>query len=144
YYPQDIETAARGVCPDFGDQPGTAFAVPDAAGARLVIVQEVPRGYKAGSDTEVFARVRQAVAEGFDLEVSALVLVRPASIPRASSGKIRRQACQELYQNNGLAVVEELAAASAPAPAPDVTTPEVGTVRRWLVERLARQLHLPP
>ena len=38
--------------------------------------------------------VRRAVAEQHELHIAAVVLVKPGSIPKTSSGKIQRHACK--------------------------------------------------
>src|SRR5207244_3233273 len=76
YYPHDLEAAVADACPELAGQVGAAFTVEGEAGPRLVVVHEVPREYKPGRADELFARIREAVAELFELEVHRLVLVK--------------------------------------------------------------------
>jgi len=101
-YPTDIEltvershTAVRaGGC--------AAFAVEEGGQERLVIAAEVARHCADEELREVESAVRHEVAEAHDLRVHALLLLRRASIPRTSSGKIRRYACREAYLSGTL------------------------------------------
>jgi hypothetical protein len=53
----------------------------------------------------VIGNIRQAVAERHDVQVSAVLLLRAGSIPKTSSGKIRRHACRIGFLNQALDVV---------------------------------------
>ena len=64
---------------------------------QLVIVQEVTRQHRQPDVNEVASAIRQAVAEKHDLQVFAIVLVKPMSIPKTSSGKIQRRACKNAF-----------------------------------------------
>jgi len=102
HYPQDIEytvaTSHEAVRPD----SGAAFSVDVDGEERLVIVQEVERRFRKGNLEGVAEAIRQAVARHHELQVHAVVLIKPASIPKTSSGKIQRRTCQERYLHGGL------------------------------------------
>ena len=51
--------------------------------------------------------IRQAVAEVHELQVYAVVLIEPRTIPKTSSGKIQRRACQKAFREGHLEVVKE-------------------------------------
>jgi acyl transferase domain-containing protein/acyl-CoA synthetase (AMP-forming)/AMP-acid ligase II/SAM-dependent methyltransferase/acyl carrier protein len=147
YYPQDIEATVTAACPELHGQSSAAFAVPAEAVPQLVVVHEVPRGYQPGAGQTLFDRAQQAIAELFELRLHALVLVKTASLPKSSSGKIRRGECSRLFQAGELETIEHLqvtAAVETPAPvgtaAPAITT---AAVRQWLTRRLAQQLQVP-
>ena len=57
----------------------------------------------------VCAAIRQAVARDHEVEPHAVVLIRPASLPRTSSGKIERTRARTLFLSEGLAEVGPLA-----------------------------------
>src|SRR5262249_41815760 len=108
FYPQDIEEAVGNSSPLLGSGRGAAFSLGEGHRPRLVLVHEVVRGYKKGESAEIFARARQGVAEQFELELHTLVLVRPASIPRSSSGKIQRRETCRRFEAGSLEVVEAI------------------------------------
>ncbi|HEX4959260.1 MAG TPA: amino acid adenylation domain-containing protein [Thermoanaerobaculia bacterium] len=111
HYPQDLELTAERSHADLSAGGGAAFSV-DAIGAgeeRLVIVLEVVRhavaGLDAGTAEEIAAAVRLAVAGEHEVSVAEVVLIRPETLPRTSSGKVRRRACRHLYLEGGLRVL---------------------------------------
>lgn len=108
YYPQDIELTIEESHPALKPCSNAAFSI-DAKGAeRLVIVQEVERSYLRKLDiNEIVGKLREAVATEHGLQVYATVLVKPGSIPKTSSGKIKRHTCRTKFLNGSLNVVED-------------------------------------
>ncbi len=97
-YPQDIEVTVEGRHRALLPGCGAAFAIEAEGSERLVVVHEVARGSLSDCDVEeVFQAVRRAVAEEHDLDVYAVALLKPASIPKTSSGKIQRALCRSKY-----------------------------------------------
>ena len=83
-----------------------AFSLEQDDGEALVVVQEVEAAYVRDLDADaVIGTIRQAVAEEHDVAAAAVVLIRPGSIPKTSSGKIRRRATSEAYLAGTLPVV---------------------------------------
>jgi acyl-CoA synthetase (AMP-forming)/AMP-acid ligase II len=106
YYPQDIERTAEESHPALRPGNGAAFLVEADGSDHLVVVQEVHRSWLRRLDVgEVAGNIRGAVAEEHGLQVSGLVLVMPGSVPRTSSGKIRRRACRAALIDGHLAEV---------------------------------------
>ncbi len=109
HYPQDLELTAERSHPALRTGGGAAFAVDAAGEERLVIVHEVERQARAGMEDgkaeEIAAAVRRAVAEEHEVSVAEVVLIGPETLPRTSSGKVRRRACRELYLEGGLRVL---------------------------------------
>jgi acyl-CoA synthetase (AMP-forming)/AMP-acid ligase II/acyl carrier protein len=115
-YPQDVEAA---VASAGGIEPNgcAAFADPGPNGGEGIgIVAEAGRGLVRLARTAlaevaaVAARVRAAVAEEFEVVPHRVVLVRPGSFPRTSSGKVQRRACRDAMRANTLDVVYDSAA----------------------------------
>ena len=96
-YPQELEQIAGEV---EGVRRGcvAAFGVSGRrlAGERLVLVAETRR-----SEPEEREKLAAAIREGMDAQLGIpldeVVLVPPQSVPKTSSGKIRRDACRRLY-----------------------------------------------
>jgi len=112
HYPQDLELTAERGHADLRAGGGAAFAVETDGGAgeeRLVIVHEVDRhaiaSIEGGKTEEIAAAVRQAIAGEHEVSVAEVVLIRPETLPRTSSGKVRRRACRDLYVQGGLRIV---------------------------------------
>ncbi|MGD7278903.1 fatty acyl-AMP ligase, partial [Ralstonia pseudosolanacearum] len=96
HYPNDIEATSGRAHAAAIPESGAAFSIQaeDEAGERLVIVQEVRK--QAGIDPrDIATAVRAAVAEGHALGVHAVVLIRKGTLPRTTSGKVRRAAVRE-------------------------------------------------
>ena len=106
HYPQDIEQTVEKSHPALRANSGAAFAVEIDGIEQLVIAQEVERSFIRKLDVdEVVAAIRKAVSEEHELLVSGVVLLKTASIPKTSSGKIQRHACKQGYLENTLNVV---------------------------------------
>ncbi|SES04611.1 Acyl-CoA synthetase (AMP-forming)/AMP-acid ligase II [Streptomyces sp. yr375] len=123
HYPQDLELSAEMAHPAL--RPGCTAAFPvetgehGADGEQPVIVAEVAvETPEAAADSAeaadehggIVGRVRAAVADAHGLSVRDVVLVRPGTIPKTSSGKIQRRATREAYLGGTLAVLDEPAA----------------------------------
>ncbi|MFD2171166.1 amino acid adenylation domain-containing protein [Tumebacillus lipolyticus] len=105
HYPQDIEFTVGECHPAVAAGVGAAVAVDIDGEERLVIVQEIERAHRKSNLVEVSEAIRQAVAKHHELQVHAVVLIKPASIPKTSSGKIQRHLCKERYLHGGLDVL---------------------------------------
>jgi 8-amino-7-oxononanoate synthase len=104
YYPQDIERTIDQAHKNVQQGAGAAFAVGDTGAERLVVVQEVER-YRDLDFAGIIAAIRKRIAADLELSVSAVVLLKTGSIPKTSSGKIQRHACQAGYLAGTLAAV---------------------------------------
>jgi acyl-CoA synthetase (AMP-forming)/AMP-acid ligase II len=108
HYPQDIELTVENSHPSLRLGCGAAFAIDFKGSERLVIVHEVERSYlRKFNVQEVVDSIRQAVVSQHGLQVFATSLIKPGSIPKTSSGKIRRQACRTAFLAGSLDVVED-------------------------------------
>jgi acyl carrier protein len=150
HYPHDIEQTAERSHPALRPAGGAAFAVEADIGERLVFVSEVERSGRTVPAEEVAAAVSLAVAEQHDVPVDAVLLLRPGSIPKTSSGKIQRHTCKACYLAGTLDVVgawerpaaEVTNVPDARHPTPDAPCPAADDIQAWLVERLARKLRV--
>ena len=106
YYPQDIELTAQQAHSALKVDAGATFSVEIDRQERLIIVQEVDRTHlrKLNID-EVKQGVKSAISQEYGLQLHELVLIKPTSIPKTSSGKIKRHLCKTKYLQNTLQVV---------------------------------------
>ena len=105
-YPQDIELTVEQCHPALRPNCGAAFGVDAMGEERLVVVQEVNRSAIRALDTEeVVSAIRNTIREQNGLEVHAVLLLRTASLPKTSSGKVQRHACKNGYLDRSLKVV---------------------------------------
>lgn len=108
HYPQDIELTVERSHPALRPGCGAAFSVDFKGSERLVIVQEIERSYLRKLDAqEVVKSIRQAVAAQHGLDIFGAVLVKTGSIPKTSSGKIRRHACRAEFLTGSLDVIQD-------------------------------------
>lgn len=121
YYPQDIELTVEKSHTALTPNSGVAFAVDVNGEERLVVVQEVERTHRRQINVdEVVGAIRQAVSEEHELQVYAVVMLSPGSIPKTSSGKIQRHACKAGFLNGSL---QEIARWSVTTPMQIFSTP---------------------
>jgi acyl-CoA synthetase (AMP-forming)/AMP-acid ligase II len=92
-YPQDIEMSAERSHPALRHGCGAAFSVPVNGEEQLVVVQELEFRQRPNL-AEVSKAIRRAVAEEHGIQLHDVVLLKPGSIPKTSSGKIQRHACK--------------------------------------------------
>jgi acyl-CoA synthetase (AMP-forming)/AMP-acid ligase II len=104
YAPQDIENTALNAHPALRPDAGIAFAISDADRERLVVVCELQREWLRRSDAwpEVQTAVRRTVSEQHGVNVDEVVFIKPGSLPRTSSGKVRRAHTCASYASNAL------------------------------------------
>lgn len=103
HYPQDIEASVRESCDALKTCRGAAFSY-DADGVeKIVVAHEVDRHLMRQLSGETIAKnVRQALAENHQLAIDTLVLIKPASLLRTTSGKIKRVAMRQAFLDNEL------------------------------------------
>lgn len=116
HYPQDIERSVEEASGLIRAGSVAAFAVDVEERERVVVVAEVERGRRDAADlADAFDAIRRRLATGHELAVEAIVLVRPNSIPKTSSGKIQRHAARRQFLDGSLEVIEQHVAWLAPA-----------------------------
>jgi malonyl CoA-acyl carrier protein transacylase len=106
YYPQDIEFTVENSHIALRASGGAAFSIEIAGAEQLVIIQEVERtALNKLKANEVINTIRQAVSEQHDLQVYAVLLLKPATLPKTSSGKVQRSACRDGFLKDTLKTV---------------------------------------
>lgn len=107
HYPQDIERTVQQCHPALVSGGGASFSINGNGPEQLVVVQEVDRKHLRKLDVKsTILQVRKAINDQHGLQVAEVALVRFGSVPRTSSGKVRRNACREAFLSGGLLVVE--------------------------------------
>jgi acyl-CoA synthetase (AMP-forming)/AMP-acid ligase II len=118
HYPQDIELTVACCHPALRAGGGTAFSVPVDAEERLVVVQEIDRSFARSLDEEkIMPAIVQAVSQQHALQVFRIVLIKPSSLPKTSSGKLQRSHCRKLFLAGELKTLKEWPGATASVPA---------------------------
>jgi acyl-CoA synthetase (AMP-forming)/AMP-acid ligase II len=107
YHPPDIEKTVAECHPACQANSGAAFAVEAGGAERLIIVQETRREYRRTDLQEAVRTVRFAVARHHGIRASAVVIIRPNSLPKTTSGKVQRHACRRAFMDGALRVEAE-------------------------------------
>ncbi len=108
YYPQDIEHTAELSHPAIQPSAIAAFSIEQDYSEKLVVVCEIRRTEIRNLDVDaVCTAIIKSISEEFEQQVYAIQLLRTASIPKTSSGKIQRKACKQGFLNKTLDVIGE-------------------------------------
>jgi len=103
FYPQDIERTVEKSHLALRRHCGAAFTVLRDGQEHLIVVQEVDRTSRHSLDIDAIqTAIRMAVAAEHELTTHDVVLIRTGTIPKTTSGKIRRSLTRELWQNGEL------------------------------------------
>ena len=106
YHPQDIELTVEHCHPAIRPSCCGAFSIDVDREEQLIVVAEVDHrpgnGNGALSGSEIIQAIREAVAATHQLQVYEIVLLRSGTIPKTSSGKIRRRDCKIGFQTQTL------------------------------------------
>jgi len=97
FYPQDIEQAAVEALPILAGRAGAAFSVEGEAGERLVLVQELARQPAPVAQASLRDEIKASVREQSGAMVHEVVFIQPATLPRTTSGKVRRRETKARY-----------------------------------------------
>ena len=108
HHPEDIEPVVEGAHPAIA-RPAAAFSVERAGEEQVVVVAEMRRGALVAPTllSEVQEAIRRAVHREHSLHVAEVVFVPQGTIPRTSSGKVRRSRCRQLLEQGALARLSE-------------------------------------
>ncbi len=141
HYPNDIERTVENAHESIQPATGAAFSVEVGNEERLVVVFEVRRTHMRDLDEKaVFDAIRIAVAEVHLLDLYAIVLIRPGSIPKTSSGKIQRFKAREEFLEGSLQIVASREATGsgnlATGDEPDSDNEVIHWIKKWMAKEL--------
>lgn len=156
YYAEDIEQTVEQSLPQEHIGRCAAFSVEVDSEEQLVIALEVGRHYRSFDLDAFFACIHRVIAEQYGIQVHAIALLKPGSIPRTSSGKLQRNLCRADFLANTLSCVATkvyaksttMTLTSSPAPSSSVLLATDAALRvplivSYLQTLLANLLHLP-
>ncbi len=141
YYPQDIEQTVEQAHSGLRKNCGAAFGITHSEIEQLVVVQEVERNYRHQPLEPIIKAIREAISQQHNLQVASIVLIKPTTIPKTSSGKIQRQACRQMFLDGELEILDQWHLKTQGQTA---STYSVTDVQSWLVAKLAEILHCSP
>jgi acyl-CoA synthetase (AMP-forming)/AMP-acid ligase II len=122
YYPQEIERTVQQSHPSIRPDACAAFSIDVAGQEQLVVIAEVQRrpswalrGKDPTTDSPhtldpeefeaMVGHIRREVSAFHGLHVFAVSLLQCGTIPRTTSGKVRRHVCRERFLGNTLNIV---------------------------------------
>ena len=158
YYPHDIERTV--LQSHEAVDIGAAFAFEVDGHEQLVVVHQLKREHRKADFDEVLRAVRVAIVEEHEIDPHAIVLIRTASLPITSSGKVQRRQCRDQYSAGALSVVAEWTNSHEVSELVDpwlITRPRFldelpnlsisqrsNEIQQWLVEWLTARANLMP
>lgn len=127
HHPEDIEQTVFSCHPALAQGRAGAFALERDGEEQVGVVCELTREGLRDLDVEdVLTAIRGAISRVHKLRVTVVALIRPGSLPRTPSGKVRRFACRKDLSEGELRIVarwdaqsEAVAAQKTAAPAGD-------------------------
>ena len=118
YYPQDIEGTVEGLgggifrpgccaCFSMTQSQGGGGGEGDLVAVCVEVRDEKNLGGNNGGAKGVVKLVREAVVARHGLSLAHVVLLKPRTIPKTTSGKIARSLCKRKFKGGELAVIKE-------------------------------------
>ncbi|MCG8400389.1 MAG: fatty acyl-AMP ligase, partial [Firmicutes bacterium] len=108
YYPYDVEKIAESCHPALRIGCNALFSVNDINDVKIVLVQEIRYSHDGDIKPEdIIDSIRNSVALSQQLHINDIVLIKQNTIPKTTSGKIRRNECRKQYINNELNIAFE-------------------------------------
>ncbi|MGH7328376.1 MAG: phosphopantetheine-binding protein, partial [Polyangiaceae bacterium] len=137
-----------------------AFGVDIDGESRLVVVQENdPRasrsttatGTDADPNQQALDMIRATLGEDYEIQPYAICLAKAGTIPKTSSGKVRRSECRAMYIDGTLEVVASWSMPAAVAPSKEApraaqeparagAPPNREEIEAWIIASLASKL----
>lgn len=104
HYPVDVEMT---VLERLGSAGGraAAFAVQGPRSETLAVLVEIDRHLERDALPELVRSLRRSLIEQHEVDPGHLLLVRPATIPVTTSGKIRRSTCREMFMQGTISAI---------------------------------------
>ena len=154
-FPQDVEATVRET---MGANAGqcAAFSVAGPRGETLAILAEIPRRADTSTLPDLARRLRRAIIEVHEVDPRHVLLVRQATAPLTSSGKIQRNRCREMFEANEFQPKyrydRSVAGEESPLPLPDLSelrsTGDLQAIQReiadWMTQWLVARAGVTP
>ncbi|MFY9074800.1 AMP-binding protein [Malaciobacter mytili] len=103
YAPQDIEFSIFNSHETFVNSACAVFSVIFEEEERVVIVQEIKRTQRKKVDfSKLLIHIKEILSQEYQLQLFALVFINQATLPKTTSGKVKRRLCKHLFTNNEL------------------------------------------
>ncbi|MDX3638440.1 fatty acyl-AMP ligase [Streptomyces sp. MB09-02B] len=100
-YPQDLEHELRLQHPELSNLAGAAFGV-HAPEENVVVVHEIRGNFDEPRLRGLTSLMRATISREFGVRVAGIVLVRPGTVQKTTSGKVQRSLMRQLFLANEL------------------------------------------
>lgn len=109
YAPQDLEDEAERNQPALRPLSSAAFSINDGSGDKVVLVCELQRTWLRRQEEwpALQNSIRNAISQAHSLSVNEVVLIQPGTLPRTSSGKVRRSQARQDYLHGALSQAKQ-------------------------------------
>ncbi len=104
HYPQDIEITVEQAHPRIRNGSAAAFTIEVDGRELLGVAAEIERRGREVAD-ETIEAIRRAISTEHEVGADAVLLLKPGSMPKTSSGKIQRHACRAGFIDDSLDVL---------------------------------------
>ncbi len=109
HYPQDIEQTVFNAHPSLQPNGGAAFPVEWGGEESLVVVQEIRRSFSLEADYEcIINEICSQINQHHGLRPLDVIIVRPGTIPKTTSGKLQRSVYRQLWNEARLKPIATL------------------------------------
>lgn len=99
-YPYDIECTCNDYYYAAGNNGASVFTIDEDGESKLALIVEIQRKHFAECDHhKLINDLQEAVMASHNIVFDKLILVKPGTIPKTSSGKIKRTACRDLIHS---------------------------------------------
>jgi len=117
HYPQDIEQTVQEVSSWIRPSCVASFSIDLQGEEKLIVLAEVERKYWSSNRTskssdngssalisvkDLSQLIKREISKNHDLQAHTILLLKPGSLPKTSSGKIQRHACRTEFLSNSL------------------------------------------
>lgn len=127
YYPQDIEHVVSKAAGVRDGQCVTFSYLDDRGGEHCVVVAEAKIGPRAGSAAQIIAEIIQLVRAEIGIVLSEVHLIKRGTLPKTSSGKVRRSEAKRRLELGELEILTEGDASQESVPPPPMEAPQPHT-----------------
>jgi acyl-CoA synthetase (AMP-forming)/AMP-acid ligase II len=107
HYPHDIESTAERAHPAVRPGCSTAFLVSDGSGGEVLALLVEIQTERAAEAAEVLRNVRASISRDHRIAVEHLAIYPAGTLPKTSSGKVRRAASRELFLSGATPTIAE-------------------------------------
>jgi len=101
-YPEDMEFEVQSRIDGLKFGGGVVFSCDLDNSEKIVLVQEVEREKIKKIDDGIFSEINRAINKKFMVNIAAISLIMPYTLPKTTSGKVRRKVSKELFLSGRL------------------------------------------